>query len=182
MVNVSAISNVVRQCNYRKMPQGQTAKTVMKWLDNGATWTPQQNLKHCTVSYKKIGTSQNGEPLYQKIVTRDNGTTVIGHFDGNGCYGTTEKNVRGVIDTSFGAQNYDKVVSVQTSAGDMITRLGHTDRSGFVDTYKGKLDRMYKQGNFQKEFDKLIATVRDPNSLPAKIADIVAKVSAEWKR
>lgn len=123
-------------------------------------WFPKTSCKNATVAFeKRFLTGKNGEKVYcgiDKVVTRADGQVIRGHYTQQGLLtGATQKSNSGIIETSFGAQNYDKIVSIHTNQGESITRLTHKSRpESFVDTFK-RNDGIYAQGDYTSDFNRL---------------------------
>ena len=161
-----------------------TIKNAVKILSNSPSatrWIPRTNLKNATVAFeKKFLTGANGEKVFcgiDKVVTRADGQVIRGHYTPEGLLtGCLQKSSKGTIETTFGAQNYDKVVSIHTNAGESITRLGHKGRpQSFVDTFK-RSDGIYAQGNFTDDYNRLRTEVQNPPKYP----DWLQKIVNQW--
>ena len=163
MANVATISNAVR---------------LFGSNPNALRWVPKQGFKNATVAFeKKFLTGMNGERIFcgiDKVVTRADGQVIRGHYTPEGLLtGALQKSSFGTIETTFGAQNYNKVTSIFTNSGENITRLGHKGRPhSFIDTYK-RSNGIYAQGDFTNEYNRLRAEVQ--NKKPAWIQELIKK-------
>ena len=150
---------------------------------NATKWAPKTNLKNATVSFeKRFLTGVNGEKVFcgiDKVVTRADGQVIRGHYTQDGILtGCLQQSNKGSIETVFGGQNYDKVVSIKTNTGESITRLGHKGRpQSFVDTFKRK-DGIYAQGNFTNDYNRLRSEVQNATKYPDWLQEIVDKWNA----
>ena len=154
------------------------AVKILSKSPNALRWVPKTNLKNATIAYeKKFITGLYGEKVFcgiDKVVTRADGQVIRGHYTPDGLLtGCLQKSNKGWIETSFGAQNYDKVVTIQTKAGESITRLGHKGRPhSFVDTYKGS-SGIYAQGNFTDDYNRLRNEVQKAPKYPDWLQEII---------
>lgn len=163
-----------------------TIKNAVRILGNtpnATRWVPKTNLKNATVAFeKKFLTGINGEKVFcgiDKVVTRADGQVIRGHYTPEGLLkGCLQKSNKGIIETTFGAQNYDKVVSIHTNAGESITRLGHKGRpQSFIDTFK-QSNGIYAQGDFTNEYNRLRAEVQNAPKYP----DWLQKIVDQWNK
>ena len=103
-------------------------KVAMKLFEQmpGATkWVPRQGFKNANICYKKRFAAGKAVGI-DKVVTRNDGVKVIGHYSLNGdCTGSTLTSARGKIETNFGAQNFDKVIQNYPDV-DLITLKSYT--------------------------------------------------------
>ena len=147
---------------------------------NATKWVPKTNLKNAIVSFeKRLLTGVNGKKVFcgiDKVVTRADGQVIRGHYTPDGILtGGLQQSNKGSIETVFGGQNYDKVVSINTTAGESITRLGHKGRpQSFVDTFKRK-GGIYTQGNFTNDYNRLRSEIQNTPKYPDWLQGIVNK-------
>jgi len=145
-----------------------TAAEMFKAMPDMVRYVPKQNFKNCIVSFEKIAPNR-----IDKIVTRKDGTTIAGHFgiELNQCPfkapekflgGVTLNTARGRIAYSYGAQNYDKVVQLDTYLGDHLTRLGHKNNPKcFTDTFYHRDLKRYGQGDYSSEYQTLMNFIKE---------------------
>lgn len=159
-------------------------RAVKLFSELGVTsFRPLQKFKNVTVDYVKIG-EFNGQPMWKKVVQRNDGTKIIGSFTGTSCTGVKETNAIGTISTSFGAQNYDKVTQIMMSDGRYLNRLGHKNNSSrFIDFYEDSfLNQSYNAHNDSGEmYNKLIAEIRGQKP-KSKYAGIIDELKKEWSK
>lgn len=155
-----------------------SAMRMFKYSQNATKWVPKQNFKNATVVFeKKFVTGENGEKILtgiDKVVTRADGQVVRGHYTTDGLLtGSLQKSSSGTIETNFGCQNYDKITTITTSAGDTITRLGHKGRpQSFIDSYHPK-NGIPSEGNYSDAFNRLKAIVQNPKKYPTWLQDLI---------
>lgn len=136
-----------------------------------------------TVAFEKTFlTGINGEKAYcgiDKVVTRADGQVIRGHYTTDGhLTGATQLSNAGRIETFLGAQNYDKVVTINTNAGETITRLTHKNRpESFIDTFK-RSDGVYAQGNYTADYNRLRSKVQNAPQYPKWLQNIVK----QWRK
>lgn len=146
---------------------------------NALRWVPKTGAKNATVAFeKRFLTGINGEKVYcgiDKVVTRADGQVIRGHYTTDGLLtGVTQLSNAGRIETSFGAQNYDKIVNITTNAGETITRLTHKNRpQSFLDTFHS--NGIYGQGDYTADYNRLRAEVQNAPQHPKWLQDIVNK-------
>lgn len=154
------------------------AMKIFKQMPNATKWVPRQGFKNAQVSYEKrfIGETLVG---IDKVVTRTDGVKVAGHFDLNGnLTGSTLASTRGKIETNFGAQNYDKVVHINTNLGDEFTRLGHKGQpERFVDCYGNNSKRYNYIDDNGNTYKKLVDYVISGKN---KFSQIIEEVRKQW--
>lgn len=155
-----------------------TAMRMFKYNPKATSWIPKQNFKNATVKFEKtFSTGENGEKIFtgiDKVVTRADGQVIRGCYTTDGLLSScTQKSSAGTIETVFGGQNYDKITTITTSAGDTITRLGHRGRpQSFLDSYHPK-NGIAGDGNYSDVFNRLKATVQNPPKRPAWLQDLI---------
>ena len=158
-----------------------TAVKIFNSVPNSAKWTPMQTFKNCTVSFeKRFLKGLNGESVFtgiDKVVTRNDGTVVRGHYTKGGLLtGTKLETKRGFIETSFDAQNYDKITKIQTKVGDDFTRLGHKgEPDRYIDFYGNKTKRYDCINDNGATYKKLVDYVKTSDNIPAWIQKMMAK-------
>ena len=147
----------------------QNAMRIFKYNPNATKWLPKTSLKNATVSFEKTA---NG---IQKVVTRNDGQVITGHYTFNGeLTGAIQKSRNGWMETFFGGQGYDKVISIHNNKGESITRLGHRNNPNrYLDTYV-KNGRQIWDDN---AFNRLKNEVQSAKKMPQWLEEL----TAQWK-
>ena len=156
-------------------------KVAMKLFEQmpGATkWVPRQGFKNADICYKKRFAAGKAVGI-DKVVTRNDGVKVIGHYSLNGdLTGGTLTSARGKIETNFGAQNFDKVIHINTNLGEEFTRLGHKGQpERYIDCYGNsskRYDYIDDKGNTYK---KLVDYVKNGND---KFSQLIEELKKQW--
>lgn len=150
---------------------------MFKYMPKATKWVPQQSFRNATVSFEKrfSGGTLAG---YDKVVKRADGTVVTGHYTREGLLGgATYSSNRGKIETSLGAQNYDKVTQIVTNRGDEFTRLGHkADPGRYIDFY-GNSSTMYNAIDDKGAMYKKLVEYVKSDSRPSWLKELIA----EWR-
>lgn len=156
----------------------QNAMRIFKYNPKATKWLPKTNLKNATVSFEKV--FAEGKPVaIQKVVTRADGQVLRGNFDlaGN-LTGASQVTSKGSIITTFGSENYDKVIDITTKNGENITRLTHRNRpQSFLDSYSSK-NGIRGDGNYTAEYNRLRAEVQNAPKRPQWLEDLVKEWNA----
>ena len=114
----------------------------------------------------------------QKIVTQANGNKVVSNFakDGKTLLSTIQTTPRGRIEYSYGAQNYDKVISVKPNDNTFYTFLGHTNRPNGI-LYSNVSGKYGASNKYMQQFKTAMDYIR---GVASNTQYQVSKISAKW--